>query len=64
MIVNLEEKFNKPFEIFAACKNNNILRFIIIENNNGELWVNNIFIKKYQQGKGIEKQLFGFITKD
>jgi len=62
IIYGLGEKFEEPFETFVACEGKIIVGFIITENNNGRLWINNIFVKKGRQGAGTGKQLFDFAT--
>ncbi len=60
IIDGLEERLSKPFDFFVACEGKEIEGFIIMEDNNGSHWVNNIFVRQDRQGRGIAKRLFEF----
>lgn len=63
IIDGLEEKLSSPFDFFVACEYGKIAGFIIMENNKGRHWVNNIFIRQDRQGRGIAKRLFEFAAR-
>lgn len=64
MVCELKNKFRKPFEFFVAEINKKIVGFIILENNAGNFWVNNIIVKKGYRGRDIGKKLFNFAAKN
>lgn len=65
MIKDLKGKFKKPFKFFVAeNRNEKIVGFVILENNNGKFWINNAMVKKEYQNKGIGKKLFNAVSKN
>ena len=64
LIKDLKTKIKKPFEFLISSEGKKITGFIILENNHGHYWINNVMLKKEFQGRGTGKKLFNFAAKN
>ena len=60
----LKERLKKPYEAFVLLGHDEFIGYIIIEQNKGRCWVNDLLIKKEHQQKGYGRKLYEHALKN